>query len=113
MNKEDIQSYCDDLTAWIMELGLAGELEKAHPKSVLPLQADLEDLDDSLDILFYLTLWMCLKSNKTAPPHIESRMMLCGNTRGPWKKLYSKLCIALEEKEVLNLNSEDFWGLAG
>ncbi len=109
MNKEDLQSYCDDLSSWITELDLVGELQKAHPKGQFPLVVDSEDdLEEGLDVLFYLTLWMCIKSNLRAPPYLESRIILSGKIRGPWKQLYSKLCLKWDQ----GIKVDEIWDLA-
>jgi hypothetical protein len=116
---KDIQSYCHDLSRWIEELGLVGELAKANPKATFPLTADEEDIEGGWETLVYLTVWMCLQAKTKAPPHLESRILLCGNLKGPWKLMYSKCCCKLESKEVPNktlgftmLEMIDVWDLA-
>lgn len=111
---EDLESFCNDLSDWIVKLDLCEELQKASPRSSFPLKPDEKDdtIDEGLDVLLYLTLWMCLKANTKAPPHLESRIFLAPNTRGPWKKLYAKLCLALDEKQKVS-KIEDIWHLAG
>ena len=108
---KDLESFCVDLSNWIVELDLAEELQKASPKATFPLSVDpnVDTVEEGLDVLLYLTVWMCLKANKKAPPHLESRILLSPKTKGPWKQLYSKLCDALSQKEKLS----DLWDLAG
>lgn len=108
-SKEDLQSYCDDLSAWIIELGIQEELQKAYPNGKLPLKvADDDDLVEGLDFLVYLTLWMSIKSNRKAPPHLESRIVLSGTIRGPWKQIYSKLCLKWDQ----GIKVDEIWDLA-
>jgi len=116
---QDIQSYCDDLSEWIIELGLISELQNANPKADFPLVADEDDIKDGWETLVYLTVWMCLKAKTKAPPHLESRILLCGNLEGPWKLIYSRLCSKLEFHEVpietsgnTMLDMIDVWNLA-
>lgn len=86
---EDVQSFCDDLSAWIIKLNCVDELEKAFPRGEFPLKADKDDLEDGLDILIYLTVWMCLKNKIKAPDHLESRIFFA-KTKGPWQEIYLK-----------------------
>lgn len=113
MNKEDLQSYCNDLSKWISELGLEDELKVAFPKGNFPLNVNDEDeLEEWADILVYLTLWMSIKANIRAPHYLESRMVFCDKVKGPWRQLYSKLLLKLEEgSRVSSIN--DLWLLAG
>jgi hypothetical protein len=107
---QDLQSFADDLSAWIIELDLVDELQKAHPRGIFPLKADpeLDDAAEDLDVLIFLTLWMCLKAKTKAPPHLESRIIFSPNTVGPWKQLYVRLCARIEQKEEVL----DIWNLA-
>lgn len=91
---EDIQSFCDDLSAWIIQTNTQEELKSAAPKACFPLKADpkKDDIQEDLDVLVYLTLWVCLKMQTKAPAHIESRIILSPPTKGPWKQLYLKFC---------------------
>jgi hypothetical protein len=96
-NRQDIQAFCDDLSSWITELGLVSELEKAFPKGKFPLEMSEDDeIEESLDVLLYLTLWMCLKNKSKAPPHLEARMIFAGKTKGPWPRVYGNMCRDLE-----------------
>jgi hypothetical protein len=111
---EDIQSFCDDLSAWIIETNTQEELEKACPKATFPLKANIEkdDIQDDLDALVYLTVWVCLKINSKAPPHLESRIIFAPKLKGPWKYLYSKLCNKIDKIDNKE-NIDDIWNLAG
>ena len=121
-NWDDLQAFCDDLSNWIVELDLVEELEKAAPAAEFPLKADPkeDDLQDGLDTLVYLTVWMCLKAQTKAPPHLESRILLCGELKGPWKLMYSRLCSRLINNELPSvptrqasiLDMIDIWNLA-
>lgn len=108
---EDLESFCNDLSNWIVELDLVEEIQKAHPVSPFPLKPNREadDLDDGLDLLLYLTLWMCLKANTKAPAYLESRIIMVPKTKGPWKEMYAKLCAKINKKE----NIDEIWNLAG
>lgn len=107
---EDIQSYCDDLSDWIIETNTQDELIHASPKATFPLKADPEqdDLQEDLDILVYLTLWVCLKLKTKAPDHLESRIMLAPALKGPWKLLYLRLCAKVQNNEHI----QEIWDLA-
>ena len=98
--KEDLQFFSDDVSAWIVELGLESELDLAAPHLSLPLRVDgvggrwsnklfLQDydLEDGFSCLAYLILWMCLKSKQRAPAHLESRLMML-KVSGPWVRMY-------------------------
>lgn len=114
---QDLQSFCDDLSQWIIETNTQEELAKAAPRATFPLKADPEqdDIQDGLDVLVYLTLWVCLKVKSKAPPHLESRILLAPALKGPWKQLYSKWCAKIDGKEPdSQINQlEDIWNLAG
>lgn len=116
-NWDDLQSFCDDLSQWMIETNTQDELQKAAPKAVFPLKADPEqdDLQEGLDILVYLTLWVCLRVKSKAPQHIESRIMLSPPLKGPWKQLYSKWCAKMDgqkpDSQIMQL--ESIWNLAG
>lgn len=107
---DDLQSFCDDLSNWIIELGLEGEMKHSFPKGSFPLKAekDLDDLENGLDVLIYLTLWMCLKTQQKAPSHLESRIVLSPKTKGPWQTLYFRFCEKLDKK----IRIEELWDLA-
>lgn len=107
---KDLEAFCEDLSNWIVELDMVDELKKANPKASFPLKVDpaVDEFDEGLDVLFYLTLWMCLASNSKAPPHLEARFFLFPKTKGPWKQLYSKLCQKLVQKKKIS----DLWELA-
>jgi len=109
MTPEDLQSWCDDLSAWIKELGEEEEFKTAYPKGTLPLVVDLADIEDNKDILAYLIVWMCCKRKMRAPPHLESRMVLAERFKGPWQGIYSKLVQRLER----GLAFTDIFDLAG
>lgn len=111
MTWEDLQSWCDELSAWITELGEVDELQKAFPKGKFPLVADREkdELEEDKDVLAYLTLWMCCKRRTKAPQGLHARMLLAGNFKGPWQMLYSRLTEALEYKKRFT----DLFDLAG
>jgi hypothetical protein len=85
MTKEDLQFFSDDVSAWIVELGLESELDFAAPHLSLPLQ--LDDVEDGFSCLAYLIVWMCLKSKQRAPAHLESRLMML-KVSGPWVRMY-------------------------
>lgn len=108
---QDLESFCNDLSNWIVELDLVGELQKAHPRGDFPLKPDpkVDDLDEGLDLLLYLTLWMCLKANTKAPSYLESRIIMFPKTKGPWKEMYAKMCAKIDRKEIV----DDMWNLAG
>lgn len=109
MTREDIQTWCDELNSWIVELGEEEEFKKAYPKDPFPLAADKDDLEDSRDVLAYLTVWMCCKRRTQAPTGLHNRMILAEPFNGPWQKLYVKLIEALEKtKEII-----DIFSLAG
>ena len=110
---EDLQSWCDDLSAWITELGEEGELEKAFPKGQFPLVAsrDPADLQCDKNVLAYLTVWMCCKKGTPAPPAIHARMLLSDSFERPWQELYSKLVTRLEAKQ--DYQDIDIFSLAG
>jgi len=83
--KEDLQFFSDDVSAWIVELGLESELDLAAPHLSLPLRVD--DVEDGFSCLAYLIVWMCLKSKQRAPAHLESRLMML-KVSGPWVRMY-------------------------
>ena len=93
MNKEDLQFFSDDVSAWIVELGLESELDLAAPHLSLPLRVDdvealrVDDVEDGFSCLAYLIVWMCLKSKQRAPAHLESRLMML-KLNGPWVQMY-------------------------
>jgi hypothetical protein len=90
-------------------LGEQDELQKAHPRGVFPLKvAEDDDLVEGLDVLVYLTLWMSIKSNRRAPEHLESRIVLSGTLKGPWKQLYVKLCMKWNQ----GIKVDEIWDLA-
>lgn len=100
-NRQDIQAFCDDLSSWITELGLVSELEVAFPKGKFPLEMSEDDeIEESLDVLLYLTLWMCLKNKSKAPPQLDARFMFAGKTKGPWLQLYAKMCRDIDEVPI-------------
>jgi hypothetical protein len=107
-NLNDLQSFCDDLSDWIIKLNCVDEIEKAYPRGEFPLKADENDLEDGWDVLIYLTVWMCLKNKIKAPSHLESRILLL-NTKGPWQKIYLKISnetvYGKEFSEIFNLAS--------
>lgn len=111
MTWEDLQSWCNDLSAWITELGEEDELKKAFPKGQFPLVADREkdELEEDKDVLAYLTVWMCCKRRTRAPSHLESRMILTDKFKGPWQTLYLELVRRFER----NLEFTDIFDLAG
>lgn len=104
MTWEDLQSWCDDLSSWIVELDELDELKKAFPKGQFPLVANRDK-----DVLAYLVVWMCCKRKMRAPPNIDSRMMLSESFKGPWQEIYSRLVQRLEN----NLTFRDIYDLAG
>lgn len=108
---DDLQSFCDDLSNWIIELDFVGEMEKAFPKGEFPLKANPKEdnLEQGLDVLLYLTLWMCIKANTKAPSHLESRIILSPKTNGPWKELYARLCSKMDQQITI----KEIYDLAG
>lgn len=110
MNWEDIDSWCDALNSWIIEIGEEEELAKALPKGQFPLKADPEDdIENSKDILAYLTVWMCCKRRTPAPTGLHSRMILAGPFQGPWQRLYTGLLDRWERRREFG----DIFNLAG
>lgn len=105
MTWEDIQSWCDELSAWIIEIGEEAEFMKAWPKGPFPLVANSieDDIEEDKDILAYITVWMCCKRKERAPQHLESRMLLSEKFKGPWQELYVKLVQRFEN----NLDYKD------
>jgi len=89
--KEDLQFFSDDVSAWIVELGLESELDLAAPHLSLPLcwpvQEQRSELEDGFSCLAYLIVWMCMKSKQRAPAHLESRLMML-KLNGPWVRMY-------------------------
>jgi hypothetical protein len=112
MTWEDVQSWCDDISAWIIEIGEEGEVRKAWPKGIFPLKADREkdDLDEDKDVLAYITVWVCCKIKKRAPAHLESRMLLLERFKGPWQEIYCKLIHRFENN--LDYKDIDVFSLA-
>lgn len=111
MTWEDLQNWCDELSAWITELGEVDELQKAFPKGQFPLVADREkdEPEEDRDVLAYLTLWMCLKRRTQAPAGLHSRILLGEPFKGPWQILYIRLLDALEKE----IKFTDLFDLAG
>lgn len=104
--KQDLQAFCDDLSAWITKLDAVSELEKAYPAGKFPLEVSEEDdPEESLDVLLYLTLWMCLMNKSKAPPQLEARFVFAGKTKGPWLQLYAKMCRQLDEQKPIKVSS--------
>lgn len=115
---DDIQSFCDDLSQWMIETNTVDQIKIAHPRSDFPLKADpsIDDEQESWEILVYLTLWVCLKKKIKAPSHLESRILLSDNIKGPWVRLYVKLIETLKSKpnpEPTEYTIESIWNLAG
>lgn len=111
---DDIQSFCDDLSKWMIETNTVDELKLAHPKGEFPLRADPKEDDEqtSWDTLCYLTLWICCKAKSKAPDCLESRILLSEkNLKGPWAKLYVKLM----QRGFKDPEDKwfDIWNLAG
>lgn len=106
---DDIQSWCNDLSNWIVELGQEKEVKVAFPKGDFPLTVDKfnDEKEEAVDVLAYLTLWMCCKKKTRAPAHLESRILLVGKFKGPWQKLYLKVVQKFEANEDI-----DFFSLA-
>ena len=96
LTREDIQSFCDEVSQWIVDLDALDELHKAIPNAQLPLKADLYDLDESIDVLGYLILWICCKHKTRAPAALETRIVLA-KFKGPWQVLYVRLMEKLEK----------------
>jgi hypothetical protein len=97
---EDVRVWCEELSAWITELGEEEEFKVAEPGRTFPLTPDEEkdDLQDDIDVIGYLTLWMTCKSGKLPPTGLHNRMMLCDKFKGPWQKLYSRAVRKIENK---------------
>lgn len=114
MTWDDLQTWCHELSAWIIEMGEVGELKKAYPRGPFPLVADREqdDLEDSKDVLAYITLWMCCKRRTQAPTGLHNRIMLAEPFKGPWQRLYVKLIQALGEKKE-PMEMAEIFNLAG
>jgi len=112
MTWEDLQSWCDDLSRWIVEIGEEAEVKKAWPTSPFPFVADRtkDDIDEDKDILAYLTVWMCCKRKTRAPHYLESRMLLTEKFKGPWQELYVKLVHRFEND--LDYKDIDIFSLA-
>lgn len=112
MTWEDLQSWCDELSAWITELGEQEELKTAFPKGQFPLVADREkdELEEDKDVLAYLTLWICCKRRIQAPPGLHSRILLAGPFKGPWQTLYVELLKRWENHQ--DFNDIDIFSLA-
>ena len=113
MTWEDIQSWCADLSNWIIEVGQEAEVRKAWPKSQFPLVANSskDDIEEDKDILAYLTVWMCCKLKTPAPAYLESRLLLTEKFKGPWQELYVKLIHRF--KNNLDYKDIDIFHLAG
>lgn len=113
MTWEDIQSWCDDLSAWIIEIGEEAEVRKAWPKGIFPLQANprKDDIEEDKDVLAYITVWMCCKIGRRAPANLEARMLLSEKFKGPWQEIYAKLVHRFENK--LDFKDIDIFSLAG
>jgi len=98
---EDVRVWCDELSAWIIEIGEQEEFKVAHPAGPFPLYPDPEkdDLQDDVDILGYLTLWMTCKRGALPPPGLHNRMMLSDSFKGPWQEVYSKVAQKIEKEQ--------------
>jgi hypothetical protein len=113
MTWEDINAWCDELNSWIIGIGGQEEFTKAHPRGPFPLKADPskgDDIEDSKDLLAYLTLWMCCQTKTEAPAGLHSRIILAGPFKGPWQVLYTRL---LEKWKREDFNDIDIFSLAG
>jgi len=112
MTWADLQSWCDDLSSWIIELGEEDEVRKAWPKGIFPLVVNQEkdEIDEDQDVLAYITVWMCCKLRTRAPANIEARMIFC-KFKGPWQEIYFKLIKRFENN--LDFRDIDIFGLAG
>lgn len=93
MTWEDINAWCDELNSWIIEIGEEEELAKAFPKGSFPLKADPkeDEIEESRDILAYLTVWMCCKRRTPAPTGLHNRILLGKPFKGPWQRVYAGL----------------------
>lgn len=98
MTWEDLQSWCDDLCSWIVEIGEEAYVRKTWPKGIFPLVVDREkdEIEEDKDVLAYITVWMCCKRKVRAPGNLEARMILSERFRGPWQEVYCKLVHRLE-----------------
>lgn len=117
-NLDDLQSWCDDLNKWIIELDCTEELILTGGKGEFPLKVDYEndDVEQGLNVLVYLTLWMCLKNNKKAPDHIHSRIVMASISE-PWQKIYFAFCDKLDGKNIHEYRTkltqlQELWQLA-
>lgn len=112
MTWEDIQSWCDDLSAWIIKTGQEDEVRKAWPKGQFPLKANprKDDIEEDKDVLAYITIWVCCKIKSRAPAGLEARMLLTEKFKGPWQEIYVKLAHRFENN--LDYKDIDVFGLA-
>ena len=100
---EDVRVWCEEFSAWITEIGQEEEFKVAHPKADLPLTPDQEkeDLQDDIDILGYLTLWMTCKIRNLPPTGLHNRMILCDSfsAHSPWQGLYSRVVQKITDRQ--------------
>jgi hypothetical protein len=95
---EDLQSWCDDLSNWVVEIGQDEDVKRAWPKGPFPFVVDpaQDDIENCKDILSFMTVWVCCKLKTRAPSYLESRIILSERFRGPWQDVYCKLVQRLE-----------------